>query len=71
MKNTKKLIVISKELSERLINEGIDPLKVSKIDTINDKYKRKIITKITLVDGNEHELIDDFVYYAARKSKTL
>ena len=64
-------IIISKELSEKLINNGIDPLKVSKVDTINDKYKRKIITKITLVDGNEYELIDDFIYYAARKSKTL
>ena len=26
-------IIISKELSEKLINNGIDPLKVSKVDT--------------------------------------
>ena len=63
------MIVIGEELSERLINEGINPLNVVNITTRNNKNKRQIITKITLSDDSEYELIDNFIYYAARNNK--
>jgi len=64
-----KIKIISDELKERLIEEGIDPLTVVNIITKNDKYKKTLIIKIICVDGSEYELLDDFIVYAARKNK--
>lgn len=61
--------MISEEFKKRLIKEGIDPDNVVKFATENNKKARKIITTITLIDGTEHKLIDDFVQFAARKNK--
>jgi hypothetical protein len=68
MKNKK--LIISEDFKEILINEGIDPLNVVNFTTENDKNK-KIITTITLIDGTEHKIIDNFVWYAARKKTIL
>jgi len=64
-----RIPLIGDELRKKLIEKGIDPLKVINIITKNDKYKNLLITKIICVDGSEYELIDDFIIYAARKNK--
>lgn len=61
--------MISNELTKKMVNNGIDPLNVMSITTKNNKKKRLIITEIILIDGSKYELIDDFIYYAARKNK--
>lgn len=66
MKN-KKLIIISDDFKKILIDEGIDPLNVVNFTTEN--YKNEIITTITLIDGTEHKLINNLVFYAARKKQ--
>lgn len=65
MKNKK--LIISEDFKERLISEGINPLNVVNFTTEN--YKNQIITTITLIDGTEHKLINNFVFYAARKKQ--
>ena len=65
MKNKK--ILISEDFKKRLIEEGIDPLNVSKFITVNEKNKNT--TTITFIDGTEYKLIDDFIWYAARKKQ--
>lgn len=60
---------IGEELRKRLIDKGIDPSTVVNIITENDKYKRRVVIKITCVDGSKYELVDDFIVYAARKNK--
>ena len=61
--------MFSEEMTKRLIDEGIDPLLVKDISTINDKKKRKIFTTVTLNDDSQRILEDDFIWYAARKNK--
>lgn len=61
--------MISDEFKERLIEEGINPDNVVKFTTENNKKTRKIITTITLIDGTEHKIIDNFIWYASRKNK--
>lgn len=60
---------IGEEFKKRLLKEGIDPSDIVEFSTENNKSKRLCFTKITLKDGSKHELVDDFVYYAARKNK--
>ena len=57
------------KLKERLIKEGINPDNVVKFTTENNKKTRKIITTITLIDGTQHKIIDNFIWYASRKNK--
>lgn len=61
--------MISDEFKERLIKEGINPDNVVKFTTENNKKTRKIITTITLIDGTQHKIIDNFIWYASRKNK--
>jgi cobalamin biosynthesis protein CbiG len=61
--------MFSEEMTKRLIDEGIDPLTVKDISTINDKKKRKIITTITFNDDSKRKLVNDFIWYASRKNK--
>jgi len=61
--------MISRDFKRRLIIEGIDPKNVLKISTKNNKNKGQIITEITLIDNSKHVIIDDFIYYAARKKR--
>lgn len=65
MKNKK--LIISEDFKERLISEGINPLNVVNFTTEN--YKNEIITTITLIDGTEHKIINNLVFYAARKKQ--
>lgn len=60
---------ISEEFKKRLITEGINPLNVVTITTVNDKYQKKIITTVTLIDDTEHKLVDNYIWYASRKNK--
>ena len=60
---------ISEEFKKRLITEGINPLNVVPITTVNDKYQKKIITTVTLIDDTEHKLVDNYIWYASRKNK--
>ena len=60
---------IGDEFKDVLINMGVDIHNVAKMRTRNDKKKKLIITEITLVDGTKHEIINDYVWYAARKNK--
>jgi len=62
-------MIISEEFKKRLIAEGIDPLNVMNVTTVNDKYKKTVITTITLIDGAVHKLVDNYIWYAARKDK--
>ena len=61
--------MIGIELKKRLLTEGIEPSNVVDFTTANDKKKRTITTTIKLMDGTIHKLMDDFVWYAARKNK--
>lgn len=63
------MIKISDEFKERLIKEKINPEDIVKFTTENNKKTKKIITTITLIDGSEHKLVDNFVWYASRKNK--
>ena len=60
---------ISNEFKNVLINMEVDIHNIVKITTRNDKKKKLIITEITLLDGTKHEIINDYVWYAARKNK--
>jgi len=60
---------VGDELKKRLAIEGIESSNIISFETSNDKKKRKIITKLLLIDGSTYELIDDFIWYAARKNK--
>ncbi len=62
-------MILSKEFTERLIAEGIEPSNVVNFTTINDKHKKTIATTITLIDGTIHKLVDDHIWYAARKNR--
>jgi hypothetical protein len=62
-------MIISKEFKERLIAEGIEPSNIVNFATVNDKHKKTVITRITLIDGTVHELVDNHIWYAARKNK--
>lgn len=65
----KKIFTIGEELKKRLTKEGINPDNVTGFITENDKNKRTIITTITLINGAEYKLKDNFIWYAARKNK--
>lgn len=62
-------MTIGEELKKRLLLEGIEPSDVVNVETVNDKNKRTVNTKIHLIDGTEYNLVDDFAWYAARKNK--
>ena len=62
-------MTVGDELKKRLLIEGIEPSNVIDFKTVNDKRKRINITKITLIDGSTYELVEDFIWYAARKNK--
>jgi hypothetical protein len=62
-------MIIGEELKKRLLLEGIKPSDVINVETTNDKKKRTVTTKINFIDGSEYELVDDFIWYAARKNK--
>jgi len=60
---------MSEDFKKRLISENIDPNNVDKFITYNDRKRRKIITKLFLKDGKTYNLVDNFIWYAARKDK--
>jgi hypothetical protein len=64
-------LILSDEFKEKLINEGINPLDVKSFSTFNNKISRLVITRIILVDGTEKNLVEPFVWYAAKKDKTF
>ena len=61
--------MIGEEMKKRLIDEGLEPSTVKNITTVNDKKRRKIITTITFNDDTKHNLVDDFIWFAARDNK--
>jgi len=62
-------MIVSEELKKILSEKGIEPLDIVNLTTVNDKNKRTVTTTITLIDGSVHKLVDNYVWYAARKNK--
>lgn len=59
----------SEDFKQKLKDHGIDHNDVLSISTINDKYKKLIITTVTLNDGTKRKLVEDYVWFSSRKNK--
>lgn len=59
---------LNEEFKKKLIEEGIETLNIVSFNTVNDKYKKTLITTIKLIEGTERKLID-YTWYASRKNK--
>lgn len=60
---------LTNKLKQQLSDSGFNPENVVDIISINNKQKRTITTKFKFNDGSEHEIVENFIYYAARKNK--
>jgi len=64
-------LILSDEIKQKLMDEGINPLQVKSFSTFNNTVSRLIITRIVMVDGTEKNIVEPFVWYAAKKDKTF